>query len=71
MTQQQDREGQGHYQAPHPSMFPYKKRKDKENDLVMTIRCRINDISILTVLNLILYYHETRFEIITLILPDR
>ena len=70
MTQQQDREGQGHHQAPHPSIFPYKKRKDKENYLVMTIRCRINYISILTVPNIILSYHETRFEIITSILPD-
>ena len=37
----------------------------------MKNRCSINYISIITVPNIILSYHETQFEIITSILPDR
>ena len=50
--------------------YPTKKMKEKEIVLVMKNRCRMNEIAILTVLDLLFYYHLTRFEIIPLVFPD-
>ena len=51
--------------------FPTKKKmKEKENYLVMINRCRINYIAELTVIDILIYFHETRFAIIPLVFPD-
>ena len=46
------------------------KRKEKENILVMKNRSRINNIYVLTVLDLLLYNNATQFVILPLVFPN-